>query len=190
MQDHSEAAPLNCISKLQWANALMDKGDYFVIVPTAFLCFRVALTFRILELKSNKWVNTYMNINIHTGAACDSGGCWRHRGRMIYRGLGRIVSAWVCDLCERKHLNKKQLRPHRSAEAFTEVVMSAGGRKAGEVQCLKAAPFLDWNERYGAAVTIHACSPCSLSLSLPPHCLTTESFNGMGNGKGMGSRYT
>lgn len=34
------------------------------------------------------------------------------------------------------------------------------------MECLRAAPFADWNEWYGAAVTIHACSFTSLSLSL------------------------
>lgn len=31
--------------------------------------------------------------------------------------------------------------------------------------CLRAAPFADWNEWYGAVVTIHACSFTSLSPS-------------------------
>lgn len=64
-----------------------------------------------------------------------------------------------------KHLKPKSssgpVVPQRPVE-----VAVCGAKEGGEAECLRAAPFADWNEWYGAAVTIHACSFTSLSLPL------------------------
>lgn len=44
----------------------------------------------------------------------------------------------------------------------------SGGKEGCELERWRAVPFADWNEWYGAAVTIHACSFTSFSHSPSP----------------------
>lgn len=74
----------------------------------------------------------------------------------------------------------KEHRPHCSTEAHRE-----GGGCRGEGECelerCRAVPFADWNEWYGAAVTIHACSFTpfgSLPISLHSLISPLETFRG------------
>lgn len=75
----------------------------------------------------------------------------------------------VCSNILLKHYIVKQLRSLCSTASYGGGGEGCGGKGGGEVDCWRAVPFANWNEWYGAVVTIHACSFTSLSPLSDPH---------------------
>lgn len=89
----------------------------------------------------------------------------REHGSETHMWYRRITGS-VCVRPFNPALTLKQLGSLCSTEARRGG--DGGGRGGGDVRRWRAVAFADWNEWYGAVVTIHACSFTSLSPSPTP----------------------
>lgn len=64
----------------------------------------------------------------------------------------------------------------------------SGGKEGCELERWRAVPFADWNEWYGAVVTIHACSFTSFSHSPSPSARSSPHLRILGATTQRGKR--